>query len=36
MHHSFLMIKVLKNGPLRQKRPLQNGIGSHRDRFWTF
>jgi hypothetical protein len=31
-----VVIKVSKNGTLPGLRPLQIGIGSHRDRFWTF
>ncbi|KEH32899.1 hypothetical protein MTR_3g010695 [Medicago truncatula] len=27
---------VSKKGPVPGLRPLQNGISSHRDRFWTF
>jgi hypothetical protein len=32
----MVLIKVSKNGPVPGLRPLQIGIGSHRDRFWTF
>jgi len=28
-------IKVSKNGTLPGLRPIQIGIGSHRERFWT-
>ena len=31
-----ILSKVSKNGPVPGLRPLQNGISSHRDRFWTF
>jgi hypothetical protein len=32
----LVVSKVSKNGPVPGLRPLQIGIGSHRDRFWSF